>query len=91
MTGKETVEWQYSKAPTTYSDAVSIAARSTDSMVLLQFVSFLPNRVFENHRTMMTKDDLKAVVDDLAEMLDYYPVKKDIKKTAAKTRKAVSK
>lgn len=88
MASEKKSEWQYSNAPTIYSDIVNIATRNSDDIVLLQFMSYLPDKIMENFRTMMTKEDVIEFMDSAAQILDYYPVKKTTKnkKTVSETK-----
>lgn len=61
--------------PTAFTDGVNIACRK-DGAVLLQFISSTPDAIIENFRTIMTKDGVIELIKDLADSLDYYPVKK---------------
>lgn len=87
MNDKKTYDWQFTSAPTAFSDGVNIASRSGDTLVLLQFVSYLPGHEIENFRTMMTADGVKGFMDGLAEMLDYYPEKQSAAPKAKKQKK----
>lgn len=88
MAAKKEVDIVFSNTPTMYTDAVNVATRS-DNIVLLRFYSYLPEKAFENFRTTMTKDDAKVLLEDLAQMLDHYPVKKTAKKSASSKKAAL--
>jgi hypothetical protein len=62
-------------APTAFTDGVNIACR-TDGGILLQFISTTPDAIHENFRTIMTKEGAIEFIDDLADSLDHYPIKK---------------
>lgn len=84
------MEMKYSNSPTVFSDIVNIGTRSTDDVILIQFMSHLPDLLLENFRTMMTKEDAKNLVDNLTEMLNYYPVKKEVEIAKPKGKKALT-
>lgn len=91
MSDKKDIEWQFSNDPTSHTDAVHIAAKKSGDLVLMQFFSYIPNRIIENHRTMITLDNVKELIDDLAEMVDYYPIKKSEKPKRKKESASASK
>lgn len=63
------------KNPTSATDTFNIGRRG-DGAVLLRLVSSLPdNTLVENHRTLITAEVAKALLDTLCSLMDYYPKK----------------
>ncbi|WP_027360576.1 hypothetical protein [Desulforegula conservatrix] len=67
---------KYSNIPTAFTDGVNIACR-VDGSLLLQFISQTPDVWLENFRTVMGKEEIIELINDLASAIDYYPVKID--------------
>jgi len=78
---------KYSNTPTAFTDGVNIACR-VDGSLLLQFISQTPDVWIENFRTVMGKEEIIELINDLASAVDYYPVKKE---KPQKKRKASAK
>ena len=78
---------QYSASPTLFSDGANIACRS-DGGVLLEFVSSTPDRIVENFRTVMGKEEIINFIDSLSSALDYYPIKKNEDNNVKKSEKS---
>ena len=74
-----------SQTPTSNTDFVNIA-QSHDGSVLMQFISFTPDYAHENHRTVMSLEEVKELIDDLCDITKYYPAKPR-KKRVIKRRK----
>lgn len=69
------LEVKVSHASTSLTDVVNIAGRG-DGSVLLQLLSIIPGGVaIENHRTVMNNPETKSLIDNLCDLLDYYPEK----------------
>lgn len=59
-------------APTAFTDGVNIACR-VDGCVLLQFISDTPAVAIENFRTIMTRENVIQLINNLAKTLNHYP------------------
>jgi hypothetical protein len=75
MSKTEKREIQYMDQPTTHTDGVHMGCRD-DGSVFLQLFSDTPNKLIENHRTMMSAEAVTRVIDVLCDTLNYYPEKK---------------
>lgn len=64
----------YSHLPTSFTDGVNIGSRM-DGSILLQSISATPDCLIENFRTVMNKKEAVDLINNLAMVLDYYPVK----------------
>lgn len=71
----EEVQIKASTDPTSHTDLINLAMKG-DGSVLLQLISLLPGRIgIENHRTVMNDNEAKMFVDNLCDLMDYYPQK----------------
>jgi hypothetical protein len=68
-----------SYSPTSITDSFHIAPR-IDGGVLLRLISEAPDESFENHRTVILKDEVIGLIDMLCKVSDYYPGRKELKK-----------
>jgi hypothetical protein len=55
-------------APTSFTDGIHIACRN-DGLVLIQFFNKLPVEAIETHRTMMTVETAKKLLESLQSAL----------------------
>jgi hypothetical protein len=79
-----------SQTPTSFTDGYSVAGRG-DGAVFLSLLSSSPEQVFENHRTIIMKEDLKDLIDTLCQCIDYYPIKKTILKEIREKKQVADK
>jgi hypothetical protein len=85
-------EFIASQTPTSATDVINVA-EADNGRLLLQMVSVVPDYIIENHRTVLSSDNVKPFIDIICEVANYYPkkpVKKAVKKPASK-KKAASK
>lgn len=68
-------EIKYMDQPTTHTDGIHMGCRQ-DGSVYLQLFSDTPEKLIENHRTMMSAEVVTRMIDVLCDTLDYYPEKK---------------
>ena len=74
-----------SNMPTSSTDTFNLAHRG-DGAILLSMLSLLPDNIqVENHRTLISADTAKGLIDALSEILDHYP-KKPRKPRVKKTK-----
>ena len=59
---------------TSFTDGFQVANRE-DGIIYLQLLSKAPDKLFENHRTVMPIDCAKGLIDKLCVVTNYYPVK----------------
>ncbi|NQU64744.1 MAG: hypothetical protein HQ517_10765 [SAR324 cluster bacterium] len=64
-----------SPTATSVSDAVRTAMR-TDGSVLMQFISDTPEFQVENHRTVLAPELTRKLIENLCQIVNYYPTKK---------------
>lgn len=70
--------------PTSSTDMVVIGHRA-DGTILLRMISLLPENVqVENHRTIISGEVAKSLVDKLCLITEYYPKKPRAKKKQKK-------
>jgi len=59
--------------PTSSTDIVNVAIRQ-DGSIMLSLLSVLPDQVkIENHRTVLSADTAKSLIDVLCQTTGYYP------------------
>lgn len=63
-----------SETPTSLTDIVQVAKRK-DGSVLLRLLSVTPDLMYENHRTVICKNEIISLIDGLCSILKYYPKK----------------
>lgn len=71
---EEGPDFIYSNTPTSATDMINIAV-SENGAILMQLLSFIPEAVIENHRTMLNPAYVEEFIDELCEAVDYYPKK----------------
>ena len=59
---------------TSLTDLFRVSKRS-DSSILIQFMSDLPDMMVENHRTVTSGGGAKKLIDVLCTLTSHYPVK----------------
>jgi hypothetical protein len=72
-------------SPTSISDTIRTSIRN-DRSIMLQFVSDTPDFQIENHRTVLSEELVKKLMDNLCLVTDYYPKKN----TGSKSKKTSS-
>lgn len=66
--------------PTSATDLVGIGYRG-DGAILLRMISLLPDNIqVENHRTLISGEVAKSLVNKLCSIMEYYPKKPRAKK-----------
>ncbi|WP_435548227.1 hypothetical protein [Desulfobacterium sp. N47] len=60
---------------TNWIDTINISVRE-DNLVLIRFLTNLPEGIFEQSRIMTGKEPLRKFIDLFCSSLDYYPSKK---------------
>ena len=70
----EEPEFIHSNTPTSSTDMINIAV-SKNGAILMQLLSFIPEAVIENHRTMLNPAYVEELIDELCDAADYYPKK----------------
>lgn len=64
--------------PTLFTDHLVVAGRE-DGMILLRFLSSLPEGQAEQSRMMIPSQNVKRMLDVLCHYMDYYPKKQSRK------------
>jgi len=75
----------YSNTPTSATDVINIS-EAADGTILLQLLSFTPDAVIENHRTVLSHTFISDFLDNLCDAADYYPRKPRKKKPTSKKK-----
>ena len=65
-----------SNLSTNWVDSININVRQ-DDLVLVRFLTNLPEGIFEQSRLMTSKEHLKKFTDLFCSLLDYYPTKNE--------------
>ena len=78
-----------SNTPTSFTDRV-IVAQETDGLILMRFISHIPNLIIENHRTIIKPNIVINLINILCRITGHYP-SKPRKKTAPKKTPKTSK
>jgi hypothetical protein len=61
---------------TNWIDTFNIGVRN-DNLLLIRFLTNLPEGIFEQSRILTSKENLKKFVDLVCSSLDYYPTKNE--------------
>ena len=72
--------------PTRFVDNLNIGIRA-DDMVLLRFLSHMPEGLHEEARLMTGKAHLKRFIESMCGVLDYYPKKPKVASSKRKSKK----
>ncbi|MFH1312090.1 MAG: hypothetical protein ABIJ00_02585 [Candidatus Eisenbacteria bacterium] len=65
--------------PTLFTDHLVVAGRE-DGLILLRFLSSLPEGQREQSRMMIPNENVKRMLDVLCHYMDYYPKKQGAKR-----------
>lgn len=69
-----------SQTPTSATDSFAVGHRG-DGSLLIRLASAMPdNVIIENHRTIISEDAAKELINILTEVMNYYPKKPIVKK-----------
>jgi hypothetical protein len=74
MGDKKEKKIDYINQPTSHTDGINVGCRLEGS-IYLQLFSDAPDRLIENHRTLMSRDVAIKLIDILCGALDHYPEK----------------
>ena len=61
---------------TNWIDTINVRVRD-DNLVLIRFLTNLPEGIFEQSRIMTSKEYLRKFIDLFCSSLDYYPTKNE--------------
>jgi hypothetical protein len=61
---------------TIWIDTINLSIRD-DNLLLIRFLTNLPEGIFEQSRLMTSKEHLKKFIDLFCSSLDYYPTKNE--------------
>jgi hypothetical protein len=59
---------------TSWIDTINVGVRE-DNLLLIRFLTNLPEGIFEQSRVMTSKEHMKKFIDILCSSVDYYPTK----------------
>ncbi len=76
----------YSNTATSATDVINLS-HAVDGTLLLQLLSYTPEAVYENHRTVLSRSYVNDFIDDLCSAVEYYPKKPRKKITPKKAAK----
>ena len=65
-----------SSLSTNWIDTINLGVRD-DNLLLIRFLTNLPEGIFEQCRVMTSKEHLRKFIDLFCSSLDYYPTKND--------------
>ena len=75
---------------TNWIDTINIGVRE-DNLLLIRFLTNLPEGLFEQSRVMTSKEHLRKFIDLFCSSLDYYPTKNEnITKKSSGCKKPLS-
>jgi len=76
-TGSTPLELNFnSSLSTNWIDTVNVGIRD-DNLLLIRFLTNLPEGIFEQSRIMTSKEHLRKFIDLFCSSLDYYPTKNE--------------